>query len=149
MEPVAFREAGQCLLALESFAGAAGGQMDFKGGAVLSNEMIGDYIVWRKDNTSDDLMTELLTAEFEDEYGVTRTLTRYEVLTYVTVVAGAGNETTGRLIGWMGSVLAPRTWNSMVTDTARSRADIGAASLDALRGDGRAGLAEAALRGPC
>jgi cytochrome P450 len=27
-------------------------------------------------------------------------------MTYVTVLAGAGNETTGRLIGWMGSTLA-------------------------------------------
>ena len=37
---------------------------------------------------------------------MTRTLTRDEVLMYVTVMAGAGNETTGRLIGWMGSTLA-------------------------------------------
>jgi cytochrome P450 len=72
----------------------------------LSNELLADYIDWRKDHPSDDLMTELLHAEFEDENGVRRTLTRDEVLTYVTVVAGAGNETTGRLIGWMGSTLA-------------------------------------------
>lgn len=51
-------------------------------------------------------MTELLNAEFEDENGVTRTLTREEILTYVTVLAGAGNETTGRLIGWMAATLA-------------------------------------------
>src|SRR5205085_9740927 len=53
-----------------------------------------------------DLMTELLNAEFEDENGVTRRLTRDEVLTYTFVVAGAGNETTTRLIGWAGKVLA-------------------------------------------
>ena len=35
----------------------------------------------------------------------TRTLTRDEVLTYTMVLAGAGNETTGRLIGWLGKVL--------------------------------------------
>ena len=51
-------------------------------------------------------MTRLLTAEFEDEHGETRTLTRQEVLTYTAVVAGAGNETTGRLIGWLAKVLA-------------------------------------------
>jgi cytochrome P450 len=51
-------------------------------------------------------MTDLLNAEFEDEHGVTRKLTREVVLTYVAVVAGAGNETTTRLIGWMGSLLA-------------------------------------------
>ena len=50
-------------------------------------------------------MTALLTAEFEDENGATRRLTREEVLTYVTVVAGAGSETTTRLIGWAGKVL--------------------------------------------
>ena len=51
-------------------------------------------------------MTELLNAEFEDENGVTRTLTREEILTYMTVLAGAGNETTARLIGWLVAVLA-------------------------------------------
>ncbi|WP_106403643.1 cytochrome P450 [Actinocorallia populi] len=83
-----------------------GGQMDFEGGAVLSNEAFGEYIDWRMKNPSNDLMTDLLNAEFEDEQGRTRTLTRDEILTYVTVVAGAGNETTGRLIGWIGSLLA-------------------------------------------
>jgi len=84
-----------------------GGQMDFEGGATLSNEeAFGRYIDWRGKNPSNDLMTELLNAEFEDEHGRTRTLTRDEVLTYVTVVAGAGNETTGRLIGWIGALLA-------------------------------------------
>ncbi len=51
-------------------------------------------------------MTELLNAEFEDENGETRTLTREEVLTYTAVLAGAGNETTGRLIGWLAKLLA-------------------------------------------
>jgi cytochrome P450 len=51
-------------------------------------------------------MTELLFAEFEDETGTKRRLTRDEVLIYVSVVSGAGNETTNRLIGWMGKVLA-------------------------------------------
>ena len=51
-------------------------------------------------------MTELLNAEFEDETGVRRTLTREEILTYVTVLAGAGNETTARLIGWLVALLA-------------------------------------------
>ena len=50
-------------------------------------------------------MTVLLNAEFEDETGTIRTLSRDEVLTYTQVIAGAGNETTGRLIGWLGKVL--------------------------------------------
>src|SRR5215471_16006899 len=55
--------------------------------------MFAEYVDWRVDHPSDDLMTELLTAEFEDETGEIRRLTRDEVLTYVNVVAGAGNET--------------------------------------------------------
>ena len=51
-------------------------------------------------------MTELLQAEFEDETGTTRRLTREEVLGYVNLLAAAGNETTTRLIGWTGKVLA-------------------------------------------
>lgn len=84
----------------------AGGAQDFRGGAVLSNEMFADYIEWRRSHPSDDVMTELLNAEFEDEHGEWRTLTSAEVVTYLTVVAGAGNETTGRLIGWVGSTFA-------------------------------------------
>ncbi|MEN4474262.1 cytochrome P450 [Mycolicibacterium cosmeticum] len=64
------------------------------------------YIDWRKDNPSDDIMTELLNVEFTDEHGVTRKLTREELLIYINVVAGAGNETTTRLIGWAAKVLA-------------------------------------------
>jgi cytochrome P450 len=68
--------------------------------------MFAEYIEWRAENPSDDLMTQLLNAEFEDEHGERRTLTREEVLTYTAVIAGAGNETTGRLIGWLAKVLA-------------------------------------------
>ena len=72
----------------------------------FTNELFEDYIDWRKDNPSDDLMTELLNAEFEDSTGVRRTLTREEVLTYIGLLSGAGNETATRLIGWTGKVLA-------------------------------------------
>ncbi len=64
------------------------------------------YIEWRAEHPSDDLMTELLQAEFEDETGVMRRLTRPEVLSYVNLLAAAGNETTTRLIGWTGKLLA-------------------------------------------
>jgi cytochrome P450 len=68
-------------------------------------DFFADYIDWRVTHPSDDLMTELLFAEFEDETGTIRRLTRDEVLIYVSVVSTAGNETTNRLIGWMGKVL--------------------------------------------
>jgi cytochrome P450 len=65
-----------------------------------------EYIDWRAEHPSDDLMTELLNAEYEDEGGKRKRLTRTEVLSYVNLLAGAGNETTTRLIGWAGKLLA-------------------------------------------
>ena len=97
---VAFRDQANANLVSDD------GRLDTSNGPILTYEAFGDYIDWRATHPSDDVMTELITAQFEDENGVTRTLTRDEVLMYVTVLAGAGNETTGRLIGWMGSTLA-------------------------------------------
>ena len=74
--------------------------------AVSESDMFAEYIDWRADHPSDDLMTEMLTREFEDETGTRRRLTREEILTYVNLIAGAGNETTTRLVGWTGKVLA-------------------------------------------
>jgi len=51
-------------------------------------------------------MTELLNVEFVDETDTQRKLTRTELLTYIEVLAGAGNETTTRLIGWTAKVLS-------------------------------------------
>jgi cytochrome P450 len=83
-----------------------GRPMEVKEDQVANGDMFGDYVEWRAKHPSDDLMTQLLNAQFEDEHGETRTLTRQEVLTYTAVIAGAGNETTGRLIGWLAKVLA-------------------------------------------
>src|SRR5579884_703530 len=84
----------------------AGEAMKVSENPTFGSEMFEEYIDWRMEHPSDDLMTELLHTEFTDEHGVTRTLTREEALLYTTVVAGAGNETTTRLIGWAGKVLA-------------------------------------------
>ena len=77
-----------------------------KADGFVTGEIFEAYIDWRADHPSDDIMTELLNAEFVDETGTTRHLTRQELLTYLNVVAGAGSETTTRLIGWAGKVLA-------------------------------------------
>ncbi len=69
-------------------------------------EAFAEYIDWRVDHPSDDLMTELLQAEYVDLDGEQRRLTRDEVLGFVNLLAAAGNETTTRLIGWTGKVLA-------------------------------------------
>jgi cytochrome P450 len=75
-------------------------------GPSRTESMFSDYIDWRAEHPSDDLMTQMLNAEFEDEHGVRRKLTRQEILVYVGNVAAAGNETATRLIGWTGKVLA-------------------------------------------
>jgi cytochrome P450 len=97
-----------------------GKPMEVKQEAVANGDIFADYIEWRATHPSDDLMTQLLTAEFEDEHGEKRTLTRPEVLTYTAVIAGAGNETTGRLIGWLAKVLAehPDQRHAVVQDRA-------------------------------
>src|ERR1700742_1085792 len=74
--------------------------------SIADGRIYADYVEWRSNNPSDDLMTALLNVEFDDEDGVHRKLTRKEVLHYTQVVAGAGNETTGRAIGWLTKVLA-------------------------------------------
>jgi cytochrome P450 len=68
--------------------------------------MYEEYIDWRVDHPSDDLMTAMLSVEFEDEHGTQRTLTREEVLTFVSLLSGAGNDTTAKLIGWSGKLLS-------------------------------------------
>jgi cytochrome P450 len=65
-----------------------------------------EYIDWRMKAPSDDLMSQLIQAEFEDETGTIRRLTRDELLIFINVLATAGNETTNRVIGWSGKILA-------------------------------------------
>ena len=103
-----------------------------------SHELFADYIDWRADHPSDDLMTQLLNAEFEED-GEVRRLTRTEVLMYTGMVAGAGNETTTRLIGFAGQLLA---------ETPRSAARTGGRPLADPRRD-RGGVALTRRRHPC
>ena len=72
----------------------------------FADEFFVEYVDWRVKHPADDLMTELLNAEFEDDAGAVRRMTRDEILIFVNLLATAGNETTNRLIGWCGSVLA-------------------------------------------
>jgi cytochrome P450 len=97
-----------------------GKPMDVTADEMMDGSFFADYLDWRAEHPSDDIMTELLLSEFEDETGATRRLTREEVLIYVSVVAGAGNETTNRLIGWIGKVLGdhPGERRALVEDHA-------------------------------
>jgi cytochrome P450 len=68
--------------------------------------LFAEFIEYRAKHPSDDLMTELLAAEIEEADGTRRPLSRTEVLSYTAMIAGAGNETTTRLIGFMAQLLS-------------------------------------------
>lgn len=79
-----------------------GGKMS----GLATGEVFAEYIDYRAKHPSDDIMTELMNAEFEDETGTVRKLGREELLLYLTVIATASSETTTRLIGWTGKLLS-------------------------------------------
>ncbi len=72
----------------------------------LTGAIFADYIDDRVAHPTDDLMSQLLHTEFDDEMGKRRCLSRDELLAYVNIVAAAGNETTKTLISWTGKLLA-------------------------------------------
>lgn len=71
----------------------------------FNGNMFREYVQWREQNPSDDLVTELLAAEFRDVDGQMRRLSTDELLVFLGVVANAGTETVGRLFGWLGKLL--------------------------------------------
>jgi cytochrome P450 len=97
-----------------------GAMTDNPEGAITDGEVFADFIDWRTKNPADDLTTELINAEFEDETGTVRKLTRDELLMFMNVVAVAGAETTTRLIGWSGKLLSehPDQRRRLVADRA-------------------------------
>jgi len=77
------------------------------GAAVISDDAgFAEYIEFRRRHPSDDLMTDLITITFVDDDGVERRLDEEEIVNYSRLLAAAGNETTTRLIGWTGYLLA-------------------------------------------
>lgn len=83
-----------------------------------TGDFYGEWVDERAANPQDDIVTRLISTEFDDEQGVRRTLTRAESLTYLSVIAGAGNHTTNRLISWTAKVLAdhPDARRELVAD---------------------------------
>jgi cytochrome P450 len=102
-DQASFRDIVDSTLRTES-----GKPMDLQGeNAPYVGEGFEDYLDWRLKHPSDDLMTEMVKAEFKDvQTGDTRTLTRDETLAFCAMLAGAGNETTSRLIGWTTKLLS-------------------------------------------
>jgi cytochrome P450 len=65
------------------------------------------FLAYRREHPADDFLTTLIQARFTDPLtGQERGLTDQEILNYVGMLYSAGNETTARLIGWMGKTLS-------------------------------------------
>jgi len=96
----------------------AGGTMKSASSGYETGELFAEYVDWRAKNQSTDIVTEMLATEITDVNGEVRLLTRDEVLVCIVQVAFAGAETTTRLIGWAGKVLAehPEQRQELVAD---------------------------------
>lgn len=79
------------------------------------------YVEERRKSPRDDMMTDLLQAEIELEDGSKRALTDVELLAFIGLLSGAGNETVARLLGWAATVLArnPDQRRKLVEDPSR------------------------------
>jgi cytochrome P450 len=81
-----------------------GQPMQYDGDAVRRG--FDTYVERRIAQPSDDIISQLVQAEFEDGTGAVRRLDRAELTTMIGFLASAGNETTNRLIGWAGKLFA-------------------------------------------
>lgn len=61
-------------------------------GVLTDGQVFAEFVDWRVDHPADDLTTELLEAEFEDETGTVRRLGRDELLMCMNLVAVADAE---------------------------------------------------------
>jgi cytochrome P450 len=64
------------------------------------------YVNERRARPADDMMTDLIQAEVEDETGEKRRLSDLELIAFIMLLSGAGNETVARLLGFAGATLA-------------------------------------------
>ncbi|OBJ08071.1 cytochrome P450 [Mycobacterium sp. 1465703.0] len=96
----------------------AGGEMKAASSGLETGQLFAEYLDWRAKHPSDDVVTELLGVEFTDLDGTIRGLSREELLVCISLVAAGGAETTTRLIGWAGKVLAehPEQRRELVAD---------------------------------
>ena len=87
-------------------------------GIVESAGWFNQYLDWRAENPTDDVMTQLLEMEFVDEAGTTRRLRREEIVTYLTLITSAGSDTTAQAIGWAAKLLGdhPEQRRALVDD---------------------------------
>jgi cytochrome P450 len=81
---------------------------------------IGEQLEERQKSPRDDMFTDLLEGEIDDDDGQKRRLTFDEATMFSLLLASAGTETVARLIGWAGLVLAdnPDQRAGLVADPA-------------------------------
>jgi cytochrome P450 len=81
----------------------------------------GRYIQERRTRPKDDMMTDLIEAEVVDANGAARRLDDGELIAFIGLLSGAGNETVARLIGWAGTTLAsfPEERQKLVDDPGK------------------------------
>jgi cytochrome P450 len=79
---------------------------DALAGIAACAEWFDGYLDAREVQPTDDVMTQLLHMELTDEAGESRRLRREEILTYLTLIASAGSDTTAMALGWAIKVLA-------------------------------------------
>jgi len=79
------------------------------------------YIEERRRSPRDDMMTDLVQAEIELENGSKRQMSDIEILAFIGLLSGAGNETVARLAGWAGALLAhhPEERRKLVKEPGR------------------------------
>ncbi len=81
----------------------------------------GRYVQERRRRPKDDMMTDLIEAEIVDANGAVRRLDDSELIMFIGLLSGAGNETVARLIGWAGNTLAsfPGERQKLVADPSK------------------------------
>lgn len=79
------------------------------------------YVASRRKSPRDDMMSDLMDAEIELEDGSKRRLDDVELLAFIGLLSGAGNETVARLLGWMVTTLAacPGERRKLVDDPSK------------------------------
>jgi cytochrome P450 len=79
------------------------------------------YVESRRETPQDDMMTDLIQAEIELEDGSKRRLDDVELLSFIGLLSGAGNETVARLLGWTAVTLAanPAERKKLVDDPSK------------------------------
>ena len=66
----------------------------------------GRYVEERRSQPKDDMISDLIRAEIKLPDGSTRRLENVELLAFIGLLSGAGNETVARFLGWASTLLA-------------------------------------------